>query len=735
MLAESSRRRPARPVRACAAVAAAAGLLLAPGCRRDGRLEFRGAPVVLITVDTLRADHLPAYGYRGVATPNIDALRRDAVLYENAYSHVPLTLPSHATIFTGLLPPQNGVRDNLGYALGAEPATIASFLEEKGYATGGAVSAIVLSHATGISRGFEFYEDAVEPTKVNQTLSRVQRRGNETAALLTEWIGGRGGKPFFAFLHLFEPHSPYEPPEPFRSRYALSYDGEVARADEIVGGFLKFLKDRGLYDEAIVVFLSDHGEGLGDHGEDEHGVLLYREAIRVPLIVKLPGGRHAGATVKGPVGLTDLFPTVAALTGHPAPPGLPGRSLTEGLAGAAPASAGGARRIYSETLYPRLHLGWSDLASLVDDRSHYIESPRPELYDIVADPGEKRDLSAGLPPAFRALRAELSRMPRPLQAPGSTDPEQMKKLAALGYISASSADLAKKNLPAPRDRIGAVENLKAGFGALQAGRHAEAVKVLGALLESEPGMTDVWQMYAEASLKLGRDAEALRALQTAAKLAPGNPQVLMALSDYYLQIGNFDEARRHAEAVGDAGTASPHETLARIALAQGDLDAAERSARAVLEKYPSRRVPRLILGRVLHDRRDYAGALVELERVRRPHAEESTVLLQNLNFLRGDSFARLGREAEAEAAFREEIRDFPGNPAPRAALAMLYASQGRETEARKTLGDLVFEVRSPEAYFAAIRTYEILGDPASAREIRADLQRRFPEAKERRESS
>lgn len=732
MLAESKRPGLARATRACALLAAVAGVLLAPACRRDSRLAFPGAPVILISVDTLRADHLPAYGYRAVETPNLDALRKDGILYENAYAQVPLTLPSHAAIFTGLLPPQNGVRDNLGYALGPKPATLAAFLAEQGYATGGAVSSIVLSHATGISRGFEFYEDAVEPTKVNQTLSRVQRRGNETAAFLQEWIGGRGGKPFLAFLHLFEPHSPYEPPEPFLSRYALPYDGEIARSDEIVGGFLKFLKDRGLYDRAIVIFLSDHGEGLGDHGEDEHGVLLYREAIRVPLIVKLPGGRHAGATVKGPVALTDVFPTVAALAGFAIPPGLAGRPLTEGLPGAPPASAGPPRRIYSETLYPRLHLGWSDLASLVDDRNHYIESPRPELYDLVADPGEKTDLSGELPPAFRTLRAELSRLPRPLQVPGSSDPEQMKRLAALGYISASSADLEKRDLPAPRDRIGAVAKLRLGFSALQAGRDEEAVKVLGALLETEPGMTDVWQMYSEACMKLGRDAEALRALQTAAKLAPGNPQILMALSDYYVQTGNFEEARKHAEAVGDAGTVNPHEALARIALAEGDLASAEREARAALAKYPTRRVPRLILGRVLHDRRDYAGALVELEQVRLPRAEEDVVLLQNLNFLRGDSLARLGREAEAEAAFREEIRDFPGNPAPRAALAMLYASQGRETEARKALGDLVLEVHTAEAYFAAIRTFEILGDPGAARELKADLQRRFPEAKERR---
>jgi arylsulfatase A-like enzyme/Flp pilus assembly protein TadD len=710
-------------------VAAALVAAAASSCRRQDGLVFRGAPVILISVDTLRADHLPAYGYRGVETPNLDALRKDSVLFENAYSHVPLTLPSHASMFTGLLPPQHGVRDNLGYALPNEPVTLASYLKEKGYATGGAVSSIVLSHVTGVGRGFEFWEDTVEPDRMSQTLSRVQRRGDETAALLSDWVGPRSGRPFFAFLHLFEPHTPYDPPEPWASRYKLAYDGEIARADEIVGGFLRYLKDQEIYDRALIVFLSDHGEGLNDHGEDEHGVLLYREAIHVPLMVKFPTSRRAGEAVAAPVALTDVFPTVAEVTGLPPPAGLAGRSLVSALAGA-PAPEAAQRRVYSETLYPRLHLGWSDLASLIDTQNHYIESPSPELYDLAADPGEKNDLSAALPPAFRSMRAELARLPRPLQAPGSSDPEQMKKLAALGYISASTADLGKKDLPAPRDRIGAVEQLKAGFTALMARRYTDAEKVFAALLEKEPGMTDVWQMYSEALMRLGHEKDALAALQTAARLSPGSPQVMMALSEYFMETGDFAEARRHAEAIGDAGTASPHENLARIALAEGDLAAAEKEARAALERYPARRVPRLILGRVLHDRRDYPGALVELDLAAKPRALETAVPLQNLQFLRGDCLARLGRLTEAETAFQEEVRLFPANAAPRAALAMVYASQGREAEARKALTDLV-QLGTPEAYFTASRTYEVLGDSASAGQLRSEAKRLFPSARDK----
>jgi Tfp pilus assembly protein PilF len=330
------------------------------------------------------------------------------------------------------------------------------------------------------------------------------------------------------------------------------------------------------------------------------------------------------------------------------------------------------------------------------------------------------------------MRAELSRMARPYQAPGASDAEQVKKLASLGYISASPADADAKDLPSPRDRIRNVSSLKRGFTALQTGRYEEAVQVLGELLKKEPKMLDVWQMYAEACQALGREAEALSALQTAARLSPGNPQILMALSDFYMSNGRFDEARKHAEAIGDAGTASPHEMLARIALAEGNLAEAEKEARAALERYPQKRVPRLILARVLHDRRDCAGALAELDLARRPRGGEGTVPFQNLNYLRGDCLARMGRAAEAEQAFREEIKSYPGNAAARAGLAMLYASEGREADARGALGALVADVATPEAYFAAIRTYEILGDPGTANELKRELGKKFPGARERK---
>jgi choline-sulfatase len=297
-------------------------LLLGVACSRSNpspeHPSFPNAPVIVISVDTLRADHLPAYGYKGVETPHIDALRRDGVLFERAYSHVPLTLPSHVSLLTGKLPFEHGVRNNLGFSLAASQLTLPSLLKTRGYATGAAVSAYVLRGASGLAASFDDYDDAVA-IRGGESVGAQQRPGRETAAVARTWIQRHQGTPFFYLLHLFEPHTPYAPPEPHRSRWALPYDGEIATADEIVGEFLASLKQQGLYDDALIVFLSDHGEGLGEHGEAEHGIFLYQEAIRVPLIVKLPRGERANTssaasapTVRATVAKTSVSPTGAA---------------------------------------------------------------------------------------------------------------------------------------------------------------------------------------------------------------------------------------------------------------------------------------------------------------------------------------------------------------------------------------------------------------------------------------
>jgi arylsulfatase A-like enzyme/Tfp pilus assembly protein PilF len=487
------------------AVAAALLVVVASACARRTE-QSAGAPVVLISVDTLRADRLPAYGYRGVRTPALDALARDSIVFENAYCQAPLTLPSHTTLLTGLLPSQHGVRDNVGYRLAATHPTLATVLKERGYATGAAVSSLALRRDRGLAAGFDLYDDRFEAD------SPDERRGVETVKRLETFADSNPGKPLFLFLHLYEPHTPYAPPEPFRTEYASHpYDGEIAAADAAVGGFLAHLKKNGLYDPSIIVFVSDHGEGLGDHGEDEHGVFLYRETIRVPLFVKLPASQGAASRVRAPVGLIDVFPTIAEATGIPAGSGRPGLSLVR-LAGAkAPAT----RRIYSETLYPRLQLGWSDLASLTDDRWSYIEAPRPELYDVVADPRQRRNLVSSVSSPLRSMRAELLAVRDSATSPEKSSAEELEKLGSLGYIRVDPGSAAKRDLPDPKDRISELRQYKRLFDLFYAHRDDESIALAREMLSANPQILSVSRILATSLERKGRPAEAAAVLEAA----------------------------------------------------------------------------------------------------------------------------------------------------------------------------------------------------------------------------
>jgi arylsulfatase A-like enzyme/tetratricopeptide (TPR) repeat protein len=697
-----------------ALAAAAAALLASSGCSRKG-LVFPRAPVFLISVDTLRADHLPAYGYRGVETPALDALAKDSLVFENAVSHVPLTLPSHVALLTGLLPFQNGVRDNVGYRLDASHTTLAEFLSSHGYAAGGAVSAIVLDHATGVSRGFAFWDDAIESTSAGQAIGQVQRGGGETERRLEAWISGRpAGQPVFALLHLYEPHSPYEPPEPFKSRYAKSpYDGEIAAADEIVERFVAFLKARGLYDGALVVFLSDHGEGLGDHGEDEHGVLLYREAVRVPLFLKLPKAALAGTRVAEPAGLVDVFPTIASALGQTPPSGLPGAPLLALATGkAAP------RSVYSETLYPRYHFGWSDLASLTDDGHQYIEAPRPELYDFRADPGERKNLAADLPPEFRRLRVELSAMNRPLQAPGAADPETIKKLASLGYIGQASPGADAKDLPDPKDRIASLQILKDASRLTDLHRDDEAAALLREFTAENPRMLDGWESLARVLRRAGKPKEAIAALEQADRLQPGTPQVVMGLADLHLEDGQYAKARSLAEAARALGSSGVDEELAAIALAEGDVAAAGKYAEAAQAKSPDARLPLLLLGRVASRRGDFAAAIGHFDHALQIEADTHAAPMQGIRAARADALAHLGREKEAEEDFRHEIRDFPESLDAWSRLALLYAAGGRGAEFKALLDEMTRRVPTSRSFEVAAKVCEIVGDREGASAFR-----------------
>ncbi|HXO22102.1 MAG TPA: sulfatase-like hydrolase/transferase [Thermoanaerobaculia bacterium] len=685
------------------------------GCRRGGAGgggAYPGAPIVIISIDTLRSDHLPAYGYRGVETPAIDALRRDAILYERAYSHIPLTLPSHASILTGLLPAEHGVRDNVGYVLHADKVPhLPRSLKGAGYATGAAVSAYVLRPETGMAADFDFYEGSID-VKASESLGRSQRPGRETTALAEKWMHSVDGKPFFLLLHLYEPHTPYEPPEPFLSRYRNPYDGEIAAADAIVGDFLADLKSRGTYDKAIVVLLSDHGEGLLEHGEQEHGILLYREALQVPLLLKLPSSRRAGESVAAPAQLIDIFPTLVSLVGLEVPKALKGASLLD----LEKEPARPPRAIYSETYYPRLHLGWSELTSLIQDRFHYIQAPDPELYDLPRDPGERTNALPAERRAYAALRDRLKAFLTPLAAPSAVDDETAQKLASLGYLGASVK--ASGPLPDPKSRISTLKDFGLALHAYQEQKFAEAVPVFERLVAANPQMVDAWEYLGQALQALGRRDEALAALEKAMTTSGGVSHVALATASLLIEMNRLDEAKKHAELGLATSPASAHSLLAQIAIARKDPDEAERQAKAALAARGSRIGPLLTMAQVQRERGQLAEALATTQQaVDELGRMEGRKRFAGLFFVRGDVLGRLGRTPEAEQCFLREIADFPADTKSYSRLAVLYASEGRPDEAIATLQRLIASTGSPAAYAEAVKTLRVLGDPAQAKDL------------------
>src|SRR5581483_2658784 len=535
-------------------------VLLLAGCRHERADRFPNAPVILISIDTLRADHLAAYGAKLVDTPAIDRLASDGIVFENAYAHVPLTLPSHVTILTGRLPYQTGVRSNIGYKLGRDtPLTLPRLLSADGYATGGAVSAYVLRGDTGIGPLFDFYDDSMEVWE-SATLGAIQRRGDETVHAALGWLDRVQTRPFFLFLHLFEPHTPYEPVEPFKSQYANPYDGEIATVDAILGRFLAELDKRGLYDKSLIILDSDHGEGLGDHGEAEHGVLLYREVLHVPLIVKLPAQRMAGRRVAVPAQLVDILPTVTTAVGAKTPPDLPGMSLIDLARGDSRAQ----RTIYSETLYPRLHLGWSQLRSLTDSREHYIESPAPELFDIVNDPHERHNIREQQRRDASALAGSLTKIPLNLEPQRSANAEERARLAALGYLSGASPSTGP--LRNPRDNISVIGRIQQTFALNQQGRYVESIALCREILRDDPDLVDVYTQMAGSLRRLGRLREALDAYRQAIRRSPQLvDSVAIEVAKLELDLGDLKAAELNAQQAMKLDPEDAHLILAAVA--------------------------------------------------------------------------------------------------------------------------------------------------------------------------
>ena len=690
--------------------------------------QYSGAPVILISIDTLRADRLPLYGYAAGSTPVLDRLGREGIVFDDVYSHCPLTLPSHASLFTGLLPFHHGLRDNIGYSLKNDQQTLASRFKAAGYATGGAVSAYVLRHQTGINRGFDFFDDGIEVAGTGESLSDSQRDGRITVDALAGWIDSREtaatGR-VFAFLHLYEPHTLYAPPP--SHRMADPYDGEIAYADELVGRFLDRVNARGLLARAIVAVVSDHGEGLNDHGEAEHGIFLYREALRVPWILRLPGGTLGGTRVAGTIREVDVTATLLDLAGLSSA-GIDGQAVTAALA----AGRVEDRTVYSETLYPRLHFGWSDLASATDGRYRFIRAPRAELFDLTADPHERTNIADARRSTASALSAWLERTTAgsPITEPASVADDVRERLKALGYIGSSSAPATAPpgGLPDPKDTIASYEALKRAQAAAAAGQHEEAIVQLRQIVANNARMLDAWESLAKSLVRIGRTQEAVDAFGKVLALDPLKPETHLALARMFALERQPARARQHAELAVTRDPAAAYEVLAELAMDAGRPGDAAALARRSVDADPSRYMSHFVLGVVAAQQGRCGEAIGDFQRAIEAKRVEPNTVVRNLHAGLADCLARTDRQAEAEKEFQAEIAVIPWSPEGRVGLATLYRSEGRDAEARTALEGLIASTPQPTAdtYFTVVRAFSKLGDAAAARAWSEKAREKFP---------
>ena len=572
-----------------------AGMAWLAGCSESAvparPSEWRN--ILLISIDTCRADHLSCYGATHVATPHIDAVAREGVLFENAIAPVPLTLPSHCTLLTGTNPPYHGVHDNAGFRLGPSHMTLAEILKEQGFTTGAVIAASVLKRRCGLDQGFDDFGDAFKQSR--NTIGIFERWGEEVSDEAGQWIEAHADDPFFLFVHYYDPHYPYEPPPPFSAedRHAR-YAGEIAYTDRCIGNLLTKLRQIGAYDSTLIVITSDHGEMLGEHGETVHGFLIYQSVMRVPLLVRLPGGR-AGRRVEGVVGLIDILPTVCGLLGIEPPEAVAGRDLSDVLAGDAPAGHSD-RAIYCESLYARKYDA-NPLLGLVTARWKYILTTRPELYDLVDDPKELNNVVAAQGERAAAMHERLRQIIDRSRRHGEAEsklhmrPHEMEQLMAVGYVGGilegeQTFDI-DPNLDDPKDlrefhshcsRLGALSNTDKDDEFLAQCRRVMAMR---------PAYADPHRMLGDYHQKRGRVDEAIAAYRKAIALDPGLRSARNNLAIALAQQGDTEGAlelmRRELQIGPDLNT---HFNLGKILTDVGELEEAIAHLRTALRLDP-----------------------------------------------------------------------------------------------------------------------------------------------------
>jgi arylsulfatase A-like enzyme/Tfp pilus assembly protein PilF len=603
--------------------------------------------VFLITIDTLRADHVHCYGYDRVETPALDSLAKDGVRFSLAFTPSPITNTSHTTILTGLLPTHHGVTD-FAVPLAASHLTLAEMLKKKGYHTGAFIGAVILDSKTlapGLDRGFDFYDNFPERSETKARWGRVERRGMVVVKDAETWLTSHPAGPHFVWVHLYDPHDPYEPPPPFSETYKDHlYDGEIAYADAALANFLAYVKKQGWYENALIIVVGDHGEGLGEHRENTHGIFLYDSTTHVPLIVKLPAKANAGKVVDAQVRTLDIVPTALDLLHAPFPSGLDGASLKPYFVGDTTN-----RTAYGETDYP-LRFGWAPLRSVRAGGFKLIQAPHPELYNLHDDPGELKNTYTSGGTAVTNLQPLLasvySKAPTGGASDAATSESATNDLKALGYSANTAAGANSANLPDPKDKI------------------EEQNLLHTAMIASDDN----------------RVSDARAALEQVLQLDPKSPTALRQLGELELQANDYAKAAEHLKRAREVrpedATAALYEGQARNKI--GDFAGARDALEASLKLTPGQLDARLLLGDVYLSLKDPKAA------------EDQFEAAQLLDSNSIGAQVGLARAQVAEGNFSAAVTQLeplatsqPNNPQVFEALSQAYAGLGKTAEAQK----------------------------------------------------
>jgi arylsulfatase A-like enzyme/predicted Zn-dependent protease len=683
--------------------------------------------LLVVTLDTLRADHVGSYGYAGARTPRLDALAARGLRFARAATVVPLTLPAHSSLFTGTFPARHAVRDNGGYYLDEGQETLAEVLKARGFRTGGFVSAFVLDSRWGIAQGFERYFDDFDLGRFDKQagMDAIQRPGRETVDEALRWLAEERERPFFLWVHLYDPHTPYAAPREYAAQFPRTlvgaYDAEIAAADAQLGRLLDALEGDGRMGRTAVAVLGDHGEMLGEHGELTHGFFIYDSAVRIPLVVAAPG--LAPRVVTDQVRIADVMPTLLELLDVPAPPAVQGTSLL-------PLARGERLNLMalSESWFPRFHYGWSELRAIQDERFKLIRAPRRELYDLERDPLEARNLAASDSRRVETLERALEEMATATggggapRVPEAVDADTAERLEALGYIggSVSARHLEDRPRGDPKDKIQLYNLLKEASTASAQGRFDEAIAKAGRALADDPEILEGHMLLGTFLAKAGRYPEAIASYQRALALDSEHKETTFRLALAYKEQGRMDDARTGFERARalDPRNGRVLWQLADIEMRAERLPAAEAILKDALEREVERERFLVKLGECYLAQKRFDEAAKALG-----DAVAARPTLEGAHFNLGLVHEERGELDQAIGAYEKELA---GNPkAYRAAfnLAKLLQRTGRPREAGERFRQVV--ALAPDFAIGRLYLAKVLldsGDLAGAeREAKAGL--------------